>query len=63
MTSLLIALALVLIASLLPLAVDGLSLDGVVVIAILTLLLWPVVAVMRALIGWIYRAATRRHPL
>ncbi|QIK38258.1 hypothetical protein GWK36_10030 [Caldichromatium japonicum] len=48
-----------LLASLLPLAVDGPSLQGAVVAAILTLLLWPLVAIMRAGIRWRYQAITR----
>ncbi|GIX31358.1 MAG: hypothetical protein KatS3mg124_1830 [Porticoccaceae bacterium] len=58
MTSLVISLALALLAVLLPLASDGLSWQGATAVAILALLLWPLVAIMRRLVGWVHRIIT-----
>jgi Mg2+/Co2+ transporter CorB len=60
MTSLIIAFIVVLMASALPLAVDGPSWEGAAVMAGFTLLLWPLVALMRWLVGVIHALLTGR---
>ncbi len=61
MTSLILALLLALLASALPLAVEGWSWQGASAVAILTLALWPLVAIMRAIVGWLHHVITGRR--
>lgn len=61
MSSLVLAIVVALLASALPLAVEGWSWQGAATVAILTLALWPLVAIMRAIVGWLYYIITGRR--
>ena len=61
MPSLILAFLLALLASALPLAGEGWSWQGAAAVAILTLALWPLVAIMRAIVGWLHHILTGRR--
>lgn len=61
MTSFILAFLLALLASALPLAAEGWSWQGAAAVAILTLALWPLVAIMRAIVGWLHHVITGRR--
>lgn len=61
MASFIMAFLLALLASALTLAVEGWSWQGAAAVAILTLALWPLVAIMRAIVGWLHYILTGRR--
>ena len=62
MSSLVIAFAVALLASIVPLY--ALSIDGqtAAALGLLTLLVWPLIALARRMLDWLYRMLTGRAP-
>ncbi|MFN4263050.1 MAG: hypothetical protein ACK4IT_05395 [Thioalkalivibrionaceae bacterium] len=62
MSSLGIAFAVALLASIVPLYALGIDGQTAAAVGLLTLLLWPLVELARRVTGWLYRLLTGRAP-
>lgn len=62
MSSLVIAFAVALLASVAPLQALGLDGETAAAVGLLTLLVWPIVALARRMLDWLYRMLTGRAP-
>ncbi|MFN3398635.1 MAG: hypothetical protein ACK4ZS_08915 [Sulfurimicrobium sp.] len=61
MSSLVIAFVVALLASIVPLYAFGLDLETAAAVGLLTLLLWPLVALARRIMDGLYRLLTGRE--
>ncbi|RPE72547.1 hypothetical protein EDC62_0238 [Tibeticola sediminis] len=62
MSSLGIAFAVALLASIVPLYALGLDWETAAAVGLLTLIVWPLVVLARRVVDWLYRLLTGRAP-